>query len=129
MAWTQAQVQLHHLGITPDEAHLFQRLANRVMYSDPTLRPSPEILKRNDLGPSALWAHGISGDLPIVLCRIDEAEHLETVRQLIRAHRYWRMKQLAVDLVIVNERSTSYVQDLQSASGVGRPSKPVAIST
>ena len=115
LAWTQAQVQLHHLGITPDEAHLFQRLANRVMYSDPTLRPSSEILKRNDLGPSALWAHGISGDLPIVLCRIDEAEHLETVRQLIRAHSYWRMKQLAVDLVIVNERSTSYMQDLQSA--------------
>jgi len=114
LAWTQAQVQLHHLGITPDEAHLFQRLSNRVMYSDPTLRPSPEILKRNDLGPSGLWAHGISGDLPIVLCRIDEAEHLETVRQLIRAHRYWRMKQLAVDMVIVNERSASYVQDLQS---------------
>ena len=115
LAWTQAQVQLHHLGIISDEAHLFQRLANRVLYSDLTLRPSPEILKRNDLGPSALWAHGISGDLPIVLCRIDEAEHLETVRQLIRAHSYWRMKQLAVDLVIVNERSTSYVQDLQSA--------------
>jgi len=115
LAWTQAQVQLHHLGATSDEAHLFQRLANRILYSDPTLRPSPEILKRNDLGPTALWAHGISGDLPIVLCRIDEAEHLETVRQLIRAHHYWRMKQLAVDLVIVNERSTSYVQDLQSA--------------
>jgi len=115
LAWTQAQVQLHHLGITSDEAHLFQRLANRIIYSDPTLRPSPEILKRNDLGPSALWAHGISGDLPIVLCRIDEAEHLETVRQLMRAHAYWRSKQLAVDLVIVNERSTSYVQDLQTA--------------
>jgi len=115
LAWTQAQVQLHHLGITTDEAHLFQRLANRIMYSDPTLRPSSEILKRNSLGPPALWAHGISGDLPIVLCRIDEAEHLEIVRQLIRAHHYWRMKQLAVDLVIVNERSTSYVQDLQHA--------------
>lgn len=115
LAWTQAQIQLHHLGATSDEAHLFQRLANRILYADPTLRPSPEILKRNDLGPTALWAHGISGDLPIVLCRIDEADHLETVRQLIRAHHYWRMKQLAVDLVIVNERSTSYVQDLQSA--------------
>jgi cyclic beta-1,2-glucan synthetase len=115
LAWTQAQVQLHHIGITPDEAHLFQRLANRILYSDPTLRPSSEILKRNQLGPSALWAHGISGDLPIVLCRIDDATHLETARQLIRAHHYWRMKQLAVDLVIVNERSTSYVQDLQSA--------------
>ena len=125
LAWTQAQVQLHHLGITPDEAHLFQRLANRIIYSDPTLRPSPEMLKRNDLGPSALWAHGISGDLPIVLCRIDESSHLETIRQLVRAHHYWRMKQLAVDLVIVNERSTSYVQDLQSAlEAVLRASTP-----
>jgi cyclic beta-1,2-glucan synthetase len=28
LAWTQAQVQLHHLRITQDESHLFQRLAN-----------------------------------------------------------------------------------------------------
>ena len=100
-----------------------------MIYSDPTLRPSSEILKRNDLGPSALWAHGISGDLPIVLCRIDEAEHLETVRQLIRAHSYYRrMKQLAVDVVIVNERNTSYMQDLQKALKSIIPFKRVAIN-
>ncbi len=114
-AWTQAQVQLRHLGISTDEAHLFQRLANRVLYSDPTLRPSSEILKRNGSGPSVLWPQGISGDLPIVLVRIDEIEDLEIVRQLLRAHEYWRMKQLAVDLVILNERPSSYIQDLQTA--------------
>ena len=115
LAWTQAQVQLHHLGVGPDEAHLFQRLANHVLYSDPTLRPSSEVLKRSDRGQSALWAHGISGDLPIVLVRVDDAADLESVRQLIRAHGYWRMKQLAVDLVILNERPPSYDQDLQAA--------------
>ena len=47
LAWTQAQVQLHHLGISADEAHLFQRLANRVLYSDPTLRPSSDVLWRS----------------------------------------------------------------------------------
>jgi len=57
-AWTQAQVQLRHLGISTDEAHLFQRLANRVLYSDPTLRPSSEILQRNGSGPSVLWPQG-----------------------------------------------------------------------
>jgi cyclic beta-1,2-glucan synthetase len=36
------------------------------------------------------------------------------VRQLIRAHEYWRMKQLAVDLVILNEHAPSYSQDLQN---------------
>ena len=55
-------------------------------------------------GPPTLWAHGISGDLPIVLVRIDDVEDLAIVRQLLRAHEYWRLKQLAVDLVILNER-------------------------
>ena len=113
LAWTQAQVQLHHLGIGPDEAHLFQRLANHVLYADPTLRPSSEVLGRNQRGPSTLWAQGISGDLPIVLARIDEAEDLDIVRQLLRAHEYWQLKQLAVDLVILNERPPSYESDLQ----------------
>ena len=115
LAWTQAQVQLHHLGVGPDEAQLFQRLANRVLYSDPTLRPASEVLSRSQGGPSTLWAHGISGDLPIVLVRIDDVEDLEIVRQLLRAHEYWRMKQLAVDLVILNERHASYAQDLQAS--------------
>ncbi|MBI3782116.1 MAG: hypothetical protein HY270_01820 [Deltaproteobacteria bacterium] len=124
LAWTQAQVQLHHLGCAPDEAYLFQRLANHVIYSNPTLRPSSAILKRNERGQSMLWAHGISGDLPIVLVCIDEAEEIEIVRQLLRAHEYWRMKQLTVDLVILNGRSTSYAQELQaSLEGLVRASQ------
>src|SRR6266545_960768 len=114
LAWTQAQVQQHHLGIGPDEAHLFQSLASRVLYSDRALRPSADVLTRHTGGPDALWAHGISGDLPIVLVQIDEPEDVGIVRQLLRAHEYWRMKQLAVDLVILNERAPSYVQDLQA---------------
>src|SRR6185295_13952040 len=115
LAWTQAQVQLHHLGIEPDEAHLFQRLANRVLYSDPSLRPSAGFLARNELGAPGLWAHGISGDVPIVIVRIDQAEDLDIVRQLLRAHEYWRLKLLDVDLVIINEEGTSYAQNLHDA--------------
>jgi len=115
LAWTQAQVQLHYLGCAPEEAYLFQRLASHLVYANPTVRPSSAILKRNDRGRSTLWAHGISGDLPIVLVQIEEVQDLEIVRQLLRAHHYWRMKGLAVDLVILNERSVSYAHDLQSA--------------
>ena len=115
LAWTQAQVQLYHLGIGPDEAHLFQRLANAVLYSDASLRPSPDVLNRSTLERSALWAHGISGDLPIVLARIDEPEDVEIIRQLLRAHEYWRMKQLSADVVILNEKPSSYAQELQDS--------------
>ncbi|MBP1705281.1 MAG: glycosyl transferase [Chloroflexi bacterium] len=115
LAWTQAQVQLHHLGIEADEAHLFQRLANRILYSDRSLRPSPGLLARNDRGAPGLWPYGISGDLPIVMVRIDEAEDLDLVRQLLRAHEYWRLKLLDVDLVILNEHGATYAQDLNDS--------------
>ncbi len=115
LAWTQAQVQLRHLGISTDEAHLFQRLATRILYSDPTLRAPAETLLRNRRGASAFWGRGISGDIPIVLVRIDQVEDQGIVRQLLRAHEYWRMKGLAVDLVIVNEEPTSYSPELGAA--------------
>ena len=115
LAWTQAQVQLHHLGIDAGRAGLYQRLAGHLLYTAPTLRPSSDTIRRGAGGQSGLWALGISGDLPIMLLRIADTEHLELAQQLLQAHEYWRMKQLAVDLVILNERASSYIQDLQVA--------------
>jgi cyclic beta-1,2-glucan synthetase len=115
LAWTQAQVQLHHLGIDPGEAGQCQRLAGHLLYAGPTLRPSSETILRGAGGQPGLWPMGISGDHPIVLLRIAEVEHLGLARQLLKAHEYWRMKRLPVDVVILNERASSYVQDLQIA--------------
>ncbi len=113
LAWTQAQVQLHYLGIDNMEANFFQHLANRIIYSNPSMRPSSEILKRNTLSISGLWPYQISGDYPILVVYIDNADDQAVIKQLLRAYEYWQMKRLAVDLVIINEKSTSYVQDLQ----------------
>ncbi len=115
LAWTQAQIQLRHLGIDAAEASLFQRLAAYVLFADASMRPSSDTICRGGGGPAALWSHSISGDLPIVLLRIDDVDDIAIARQLLRAHEYWRMKQLSVDLVILNERATSYLQDLQGA--------------
>jgi cyclic beta-1,2-glucan synthetase len=115
LAWTQAQVQLRHLDIKSDEVVDFQTLAAAILYADPRFRPPSETIIRGAGPQSGLWPRAISGDLPIVLLRIDDVEDMPQVRQLLRAHEYWRMKRLAVDLVIVNERSSSYLQDLQSA--------------
>ena len=115
LAWTQAQVQLHHLGVNPGEAGLFQSLASHVIFAGRDLRPSSDVIRQGSGPQSGLWSQGISGDLPIVLLRIAEIESLSVARQVLQAHEYWRMKQLAVDLVILNERKSSYVQDLQVA--------------
>ncbi|HIJ37853.1 MAG TPA: glycosyl transferase, partial [Rhodospirillaceae bacterium] len=116
LAWTQAQVQLHHLGIDGSEAALFQRLAGHLLYVAPAMRPASDSIRQGAaVGQPGLWVHGISGDLPIIVLRISDGEHLSLVRQLLQAHEYWHMKRFAVDVVILNERASSYVQDLQIA--------------
>jgi cyclic beta-1,2-glucan synthetase len=115
LAWTQAYVQLHHLRINRDEAHLFQRLANRLLYADPTLRATPQDLASSRGGPSGLWAYGISGDLPIALLSIETEEDLQLARQLLRAHEYWYRKGISADLVILNAQGTSYAPGLQES--------------
>jgi cyclic beta-1,2-glucan synthetase len=114
LAWTRAQVEMRHLNITAEEAHLFQRLAGRVLYCDPSLRPRPHVLAMNTKAQSGLWPYGISGDLPIVLVRINRAEHSDTVRQMLRGHEYLRLKGLQFDLVILNDYPASYAQELQN---------------
>jgi cyclic beta-1,2-glucan synthetase len=124
LVWTQSKARLHHLGIDQDEAQLFQKLANRIIFSDPLMRPTSEILKKNRMNVTGLWSRGISGDLPILLVRIDDIEDQGLIRQLLRAHEYWRMKRLSVDIVILNEKASSYVQDLQtSLEGLARGSE------
>lgn len=115
LAWTQAQVELYHLSITAGDAALYQRLAGHLIYAAPTLRPASETIQRGSGPQSGLWGESISGDLPIVLLRIADMDDLDVAHELLKAHEYWRIKQLAVDLVILNERQSSYVQDLQSA--------------
>jgi cyclic beta-1,2-glucan synthetase len=115
LAWTQAQVQLRYLDVKAEEAADFQRLAAPILYADPRFRATPDAIVRGAGAQSGLWPHAISGDLPIVLLRIGDVEDIAQVRQLLKSHEYWRMKRLAVDLVIINERVSSYIQELQGA--------------
>jgi len=58
--------------------------------------------------------------------RINEVEEIGIARQLLLAHEYWRMKQFAVDLVILTIVPL-LVQDLQSRSRLcGRAKRDAA---
>ena len=113
LSWTQSQVVLRRLDATEADTQIFERLASNILYANPYLRAPRSIIARNRSGQSALWAYGISGDLPIALVRIAHRDHLGLVRTLLKAHAYWRLKGLAVDLVIWNEDSSGYRQALQ----------------
>ena len=112
LAWTHSQVLLRQINATEADAQLYGRLAASVLYANSALRAGSGLLIKNLRGQSGLWGYSISGDLPIVLLRIEDQENITLVRQLIQAHAYWRLKGLAVDLVIWNEDHAGYRQVL-----------------
>jgi cellobiose phosphorylase len=114
LAWTHTQVTLHHLDITETEAQLYGRMAGALIYNNPVRRANSGVLLSNRRGLSGLWSYGISGDLPIILLRISDAEKIEIVRQLVHAHSYWRIKGLIVDLVILHEDVSVYRHSLET---------------
>jgi cellobiose phosphorylase len=112
LAWSHNQVLLRQLNATDADAQLFGRLASSLLYPGPRFRAPALTLERNQRGQSGLWGFGISGDLPIVLLRLTDREHIALVRQILQAHAYWRYKGLAVDLVIWNQDMSGYRQEL-----------------
>jgi cellobiose phosphorylase len=110
LAWTHSQVVLRQINATEADAQLYGQLASSVIYANSSLRAEPGVLIKNRRGQSGLWGYAISGDLPIVLLQIKDPANIDLVRQLVQAHAYWRLKGLAVDLVIWNEDHAGYRQ-------------------
>ena len=108
LAQMHSQILLHELQATEGNAQLFGRMACSLLYLNPGLRARTDLVAGNRKGQSALWAYGISGDLPIVLLRISDPTSMDLVRLMIQAHAYWRHKGLPVDLVILSDAYDGY---------------------
>ena len=113
LAWTHSQMELRHLNLTPVLANEAMSLAGHLLYLSPCRQDFAKCIEQNSKGQSALWPYAISGDLPIVLVRVQNVQHLDLVRQLLTVHEYWRLKGVLADLVILNEDESSYVQAFQ----------------
>lgn len=115
LAWTQSQIQLRQMNSSIEEVAVFRDMARYLIYPDPQLSIQDNEIRTSVRPQSALWAMGISGDYPIVLIRIDSDSDLPILRTALRMMEYFRHHGVNADLVIVNERASSYTQDLQNA--------------
>ncbi|HEU5040021.1 MAG TPA: glucoamylase family protein, partial [Gemmatimonadales bacterium] len=129
LAWTSAQVELRDLGISAEDAGVFQELAGHLFYANRALRPSADEQVRGSGAQSLLWSIGVSGDWPILLAAIESEDGLPTLRQLLQAHHYWRRRGMMVDLVVLNTRAASYLQELEQRIVAAIQSSPAAGTT
>ncbi len=111
-ARSQSETELRELDLGTSDVKRIQQLLSVLLYPHAALRAAPETLAANRRGQTGLWPYAISGDYPILLARINSQEEMPLVRELLRAHAYWRRRQIKIDLVILNQKDVGYAQEL-----------------
>ncbi|HEY5467242.1 MAG TPA: glucoamylase family protein, partial [Clostridia bacterium] len=112
LALTRSQVETKFLNLDAVEMELYQDVLSDILFISPVRQAYQEAILLNHKGQSALWRYSISGDLPIVLVILQKTDQLEILYEILKAHEYWRLMDLKVDLVILSEEEYSYTLPL-----------------
>ena len=109
------QVELRNLGITENQANIYQELASYILFLNDRRKDREDYIKNINKHQKDLWAYGISGDLKIILLEIKNDDDLDTVRFVLKMHKYFRIQGLKTDLIIYNDEEDSYDKPLQNS--------------
>lgn len=112
LALTRSQVETKYLNIKAQDMELYQEMISNIIFLSPLRMKYESLVKENRKGQSSLWAYGISGDRPIILVMLNKMEEVEILYEVLKAHEYWRLKDLKVDLVILSQEENSYTNPL-----------------
>lgn len=115
LAWNRSQIELRYLGFKAEEVRLYLEMIPLILLPGPVRRKWAWAIEKNREGQPGLWKFGISGDVPIILITLKDTEETDMVARILKAHEYWRLKGLLVDLVILLQDESSYVQPLYNA--------------
>lgn len=114
LALTRSQVETKYLNIKAQEMRLYQEMISDIIFISPLKRRYEHLIKENQRGQSSLWPYGISGDRSIILVMLSKTEEVDILYEVLKAHEYWRLKDLKVDLVIISQEENSYTNPLFS---------------
>ncbi len=114
LAVIRSQVETRYLNIKAEEMILYQNMVSDIIYLSPIRKRYDTLMRQNTKGQSSLWAYGISGDRPILLLSMEKMDDVEILYELLKAHEYWRLKDLRVDLVILIKEENTYFNPLRA---------------
>ena len=109
---TRAKVEAEsiYLGLKGTDIDKYQKLLSYTILNNPLKILTLKQLPKRVYSQSNLWKYGISGDSPIILLKIEDLNDMYVVRDTLKAHEYFRSKNIKVDLVILNSEENSYDQ-------------------
>ena len=113
LAKAKTEAESMYLGVRAKEIEVYQKMLKYLMYQNP-LKLLMYKEKIPEEAPTAeLWKYGISGDLPILLIKIKDITDIGIVREALKAFEYFKVKNVKIDLVILNDEKKTYENYLQ----------------
>ena len=108
LAKARVEAETNYLGLKGKDIELYQKMLRYLIFVNPL---KTVIFKNKDnehASSEDLWKFGISGDIPILLVKIRDINDIDIVKEVIKAYDYFRIKNITIDLVIMNEEKNSY---------------------
>ena len=109
----KSEAENRYLGIKGKDIDIYQNMLSYLLFTPKVSMKCP--IKDKNFPVSALWKYGISGDLPILLVKIKDINDIDIIKEVLSAYEFFRVKNIKVDLVILNEESESYENYVKDA--------------
>lgn len=108
LARARVEAENRYLGLKGEQIETYQKLLSYLIFDNPLRKKRIEQLPKKIYKQSDLWKYGISGDLPILLIKIKDVNDIEIVQEILKAYELYRIKNIFMDLIILDEEKYSY---------------------
>ena len=119
LARARVEAEARYLGLQAKQIEQYQKMLGYLLYFNPLKKENMQYtIKQNPeqrYAPSSLWKFGISGDLPILLVKLQDISDIEVLEDMLKAYVFYQMKKIKIDLVILNEEPNSYESYVKGA--------------
>jgi cyclic beta-1,2-glucan synthetase len=103
--------RLEHAGISAALLLDAMQLVSLLLVPGPHFRAPRETLLASTPGQRQLWGHGISGDDPLLVVRVRDADATSLVTEVLATYRYLRDCRVPVELVFIDAAASGYQAD------------------
>ena len=107
LAKARVEAESRYLRMKGEDIAIYQKMLSYLVFDNPIKTLDKQNNFRN-YHQSDLWKYGISGDLPIILLKVKNANDSYVIKEMLKAYEFFRMKNIETEIVILDEEKHSY---------------------
>ena len=101
----KSEAESKYLQIKGSEINLYQKILSYIIFENPIKQKQLESLPKINYNQSDLWKYGISGDIPIIVVQIKDANDIYVTKNVLKLYEFIITKNLLVDVVFIDEEN------------------------